>query len=84
MRRLARRFIGGEHPAEIVALAGRLWADGAATTVDLLGEKTVTAAEADTYAARVGELLDALDRGRAPLAAEPAPGGRPLGRRCPG
>ena len=60
VRRLARRFIGGEDPAEVVALAGRLWGDGAAVTVDLLGEKTVTAAEADAYAARVGELLDAL------------------------
>ena len=31
----------------------RLWRAGEASTVDLLGEKTLTAAEADAYAARV-------------------------------
>ena len=47
-----------------------LWRQGSASTVDLLGEKTVVEAEADRYAARVDELLAALLR-RAP------PRGRP-------
>ena len=35
-----------------------LWSDGVATSVDLLGEATVTAAEADRYAARCADALD--------------------------
>src|SRR5207302_9303953 len=38
----------------------RRWRAGSAFTVDLLGEKTVTDAEADAYAARVDDLLSAL------------------------
>jgi RHH-type proline utilization regulon transcriptional repressor/proline dehydrogenase/delta 1-pyrroline-5-carboxylate dehydrogenase len=37
-----------------------LWNDGVGTTVDLLGEATVTSAEADRYAARCRESLDGL------------------------
>ena len=37
--------------------------DGVATSVDLLGEATVTAAEADRYAARCAEALDDARRG---------------------
>ena len=60
IRRMAKQFIAGEDAPEAVAAVERLWREGAAATVDLLGEKTVTAAEADRYAARVVELLDAL------------------------
>ena len=38
----------------------RLWSGGYATTVDLLGEKTLTIADADAYAARVRGMLKAL------------------------
>ncbi|HEV2776090.1 MAG TPA: proline dehydrogenase family protein [Solirubrobacteraceae bacterium] len=38
----------------------RLWRDGIAASVDLLGEATVTAAEADRYAARCDEALRTL------------------------
>lgn len=55
--RMAEQFIVGEGPKEAVEGLHRLWRQGSAFTVDLLGEKTVTAAEADRYAARVEELL---------------------------
>lgn len=58
--RMAEQFILGETAAEAVAGAARLWAAGIATTVDLLGEKTIVAAEADRYADRVVEVVDAL------------------------
>ncbi|MGQ0431232.1 MAG: proline dehydrogenase family protein [Microthrixaceae bacterium] len=58
--RMAQQFIVGETPAEAVLRLHALWRAGSAATVDLLGEKTVVAAEADRYQARVLELLDAL------------------------
>ena len=58
--RMAEQFIVGSTPAEAVAGLHDLWRRGSAATVDLLGEKTVVAAEADRYQARVLELLEAL------------------------
>ncbi len=58
--RMAQQFIVGETPAEAVAELHGLWRAGSAATVDLLGEKTVVAQEADRYQARVLELLEAL------------------------
>ncbi len=58
--RVAQQFIVGSGPAEAVEGLHGLWRQGSAFTVDLLGEKTVTEAEADLYAERVGELLAAL------------------------
>lgn len=58
--RMAQQFIVGETPADAVAELHSLWRSGSAATVDLLGEKTVIASEADRYQARVLELLDAL------------------------
>ncbi|MHB1535655.1 MAG: proline dehydrogenase family protein, partial [Acidimicrobiales bacterium] len=59
--RMARQFILGTTPDEVAARVGTLWAQGRrAATVDLLGEKTVTGAEADRYARRVLELSDRL------------------------
>jgi RHH-type transcriptional regulator, proline utilization regulon repressor / proline dehydrogenase / delta 1-pyrroline-5-carboxylate dehydrogenase len=60
--RLARQFIAGESAAEALPRLKALWQAGEAATVDLLGEKTVTLAEADHYAARVAEVLDTLAR----------------------
>ena len=58
--RMAEQFIVGATPAEAVDGLHQLWRQGSAFTVDLLGEKTVTEAEADRYATRVDELLRAL------------------------
>ncbi|HXH58627.1 proline dehydrogenase family protein, partial [Iamia sp.] len=58
--RMAEQFILGATTSEAVEGVAKLWAAGTATTVDLLGEKTVVAAEADRYAARVVALLTAL------------------------
>ncbi|MBV8983252.1 MAG: proline dehydrogenase family protein [Acidimicrobiia bacterium] len=60
--RMARQFIVGADPAAAVHGLERLWRLGSAFTVDLLGEKTVTDEEADTYARRVDELLAELIR----------------------
>ncbi|MGD9796637.1 MAG: proline dehydrogenase family protein [Acidimicrobiia bacterium] len=60
IERLARQFIVGPDPAGALPTLRRLWEDGVAATVDLLGEKTVVSAEADRYAARVASTMDAL------------------------
>jgi len=60
VQRMAKRFIVGAGPAEAVPALRRLWQSGAATSVDLLGEATVTAAEADCYAQRCDEALRTL------------------------
>ena len=53
---MAHRFIVGETPAAALGVLRELWNRGVASSVDLLGEATVTQAEADRYA-------DALRRG---------------------
>jgi len=58
--RMAEQFIVGEGAQSAVEGLHRLWRQGSAFTVDLLGEKTVTETEADRYAARVDELLRTL------------------------
>jgi RHH-type proline utilization regulon transcriptional repressor/proline dehydrogenase/delta 1-pyrroline-5-carboxylate dehydrogenase len=58
--RMAQQFIVGASAADAVDGLHQLWRAGSAFTVDLLGEKTVTDAEADRYAARVAELLTVL------------------------
>src|SRR6478672_580790 len=47
VRHMAHRFIVGETPKEATKILQELWRSGAATSVDLLGEATVTSAEAD-------------------------------------
>jgi proline dehydrogenase len=59
VRHMAHRFIVGESPAAALGVLRGLWDHGVASSVDLLGEATVTAAEADRYAAR---CLDALEQ----------------------
>jgi RHH-type proline utilization regulon transcriptional repressor/proline dehydrogenase/delta 1-pyrroline-5-carboxylate dehydrogenase len=58
--RLARQFIAGQSAEEALPRLEELWRAGEASTVDLLGEKTLTAAEADRYAGRVAGVLEAL------------------------
>jgi RHH-type proline utilization regulon transcriptional repressor/proline dehydrogenase/delta 1-pyrroline-5-carboxylate dehydrogenase len=60
IRRMAEQFIVGSGPEEAVDGLHRLWRQGSGFVVDLLGEKTVTEAEADGYASRVTELVTAL------------------------
>jgi RHH-type proline utilization regulon transcriptional repressor/proline dehydrogenase/delta 1-pyrroline-5-carboxylate dehydrogenase len=60
VRHMAHRFIVAESPEGAGRVLRALWNDGVATSVDLLGEATVTAAEADRYAARCAEALRAL------------------------
>jgi proline dehydrogenase len=60
VRHMAHRFIVGETPKEATKILQELWRSGAATSVDLLGEATVTTAEADRYAQRCAEALDQL------------------------
>ncbi len=58
--RMARQFIAGATPVAAVGTLAGLWQGGEAATVDLLGEKTVTDADATRYARRVEAMLAAL------------------------
>jgi proline dehydrogenase len=60
VRHMAHRFIVGTDPADALPTLRGLWRDGIAASVDLLGEATITAAEADRYAARCAGALDTL------------------------
>jgi RHH-type proline utilization regulon transcriptional repressor/proline dehydrogenase/delta 1-pyrroline-5-carboxylate dehydrogenase len=60
VRHMAHRFIVGETPRDATGVLEELWRDGVATSVDLLGEATVTAPEADRYARRCAGALDDL------------------------
>jgi proline dehydrogenase len=60
VRHLAHRFIVGESPQAALSTFRHLWGDGLASSVDLLGEATVTEAEADRYAARCRDALTVL------------------------
>jgi RHH-type proline utilization regulon transcriptional repressor/proline dehydrogenase/delta 1-pyrroline-5-carboxylate dehydrogenase len=60
VRHMAHRFIVGETPEAALGVLGQLWERGVASSVDLLGEATVTRAEADRYARRCTEALEQL------------------------
>lgn len=62
IRRMAEQFIVGATPEEAVAPLHRLWREGSGFVVDLLGEKTVSEAEADRYADHVASLVTTLVR----------------------
>jgi len=72
VRHMAHRFIVAETPRKAERVMRGLWEDGVATSVDLLGEATITSAEADRYAARCAEALDALGAVYAGLPPRPA------------
>ena len=57
VKHMAHRFIVGENPAAAGRVLQGLWERGVASSVDLLGEATVTREEADVYAARCQEAL---------------------------
>lgn len=60
VRHMAHRFIVGATPKDALAVLRGLWNDGIASSVDLLGEATVTVSEADRYAARCADALEVL------------------------
>ncbi len=60
VRHVAHRFIVAETPEKADKLLRELWSGQVAASLDLLGEATVTAAEADRYAARCSDALGAL------------------------
>ncbi len=60
IRRMAEQFIVGTGPDDAVDGLHQLWRRGSGFVVDLLGEKTVTEAEADRYAGRMVELVTSL------------------------
>jgi len=62
VRHMAHRFIVGETPKAALRTIRELWERGAAVSLDLLGEATVTQAEADRYAARCVDALETLAR----------------------
>jgi proline dehydrogenase len=60
VKQMAQRFIIGADAADALPVVERMWRDGVATTIDLLGEATVTEAEADSYAQRCEATLRTL------------------------
>jgi len=71
VRHMAHRFIVGESPEAALRTLRGLWDDGAASSVDLLGEATVTREEADRYAQRCHEALEALAEAMGEWPAQP-------------
>src|SRR5919202_2519447 len=60
VRHMAHRFIVGEDPKAALGVLKDLWKDGVASSVDLLGEATVTQSEAQRYAERCANALDTI------------------------
>ena len=60
VKHMAQRFIVGEDPKAALGDLRDLWKDGVASSVDLLGEATVTQAEAQRYADRCADALDTI------------------------
>src|SRR5204863_3568911 len=59
---MARQFIAGKNPADVMKTLRKRRAQGIGFTVDLLGEAVVSEKEATEYAARCLDLLEALAR----------------------
>jgi proline dehydrogenase len=72
VKHMAHRFIVGETPEDAERIMRSLWDDGVATSVDLLGEATITTGEADRYAARCAGALESLAAVYAKLPERPA------------
>src|SRR5947209_8062931 len=71
VRHMAHRFIVGETPERTVGELRRMWDEGVAASVDLLGEATLGAGEADRYAGRCEHALEVLAGAFADLPARP-------------
>src|SRR6266576_1184849 len=59
---MARQFIAGKNPDDVMATLRKRRAQKIGFTVDLLGEAVVSETEADEYAARYLDLLESLAR----------------------
>src|SRR6266496_3028585 len=59
---MARQFIAGKNPDDVMATLRKRRAQKIGFTVDLLGEAVVSETEADEYAARYLDLLEGLAR----------------------
>src|SRR6201987_6279860 len=57
---MARQFIAGRNPDDVIATLRKRQAQKIGFTVDVLGEAVVSEAEADEYAARYADLLEKL------------------------
>ena len=73
VRHMAHRFIVGESPRAALKTLRALHDDGVLSTVDLLGEATVSSAEADRYAERCSEALATLAEAMASWPRPPEP-----------
>src|SRR3954452_22388876 len=62
VKHMAHRFIVGATPRDASGDLKGMWREGIAASLDLLGEATVTAPEADRYAERCADALDELAR----------------------
>jgi proline dehydrogenase len=71
VKHMARRFIVGETPKAALGDLRELWKDGVASSVDLLGEATVTQTEAQHYADRCADALDTISAAAASWPAKP-------------
>ncbi|WP_272474305.1 proline dehydrogenase family protein [Baekduia alba] len=60
VKQMAQRFIIGADAQAALPAVEKLWRAGVATTIDLLGEATVTEEEADSYAERCEVTLRVL------------------------
>src|SRR5215211_5555290 len=72
VRHMAHGFIVGESARGSLKPIGELWSSGIASSVDLLGEATVTEEEAERYAGRCREMLETLTAGAARWPERPA------------
>jgi RHH-type proline utilization regulon transcriptional repressor/proline dehydrogenase/delta 1-pyrroline-5-carboxylate dehydrogenase len=79
IRHMAHRFIVGETPEAALGTLRQLWSSGVASSLDLLGEATVTADEADRYARRCDAALEAMASAAADWPGRPALESDPAG-----
>jgi len=62
VRHMAHRFIVGDAVEGALGTLRELWTSGISSSLDLLGEATLTEAEADAYASRSDHALESLAR----------------------
>jgi RHH-type transcriptional regulator, proline utilization regulon repressor / proline dehydrogenase / delta 1-pyrroline-5-carboxylate dehydrogenase len=77
IQEMARQFIVGENTTEAVRGIERLRTEGFAAVVDVLGEATLTAEEAEGYVRTYLELLESLQREQQGWRSLPGAGGDP-------
>jgi proline dehydrogenase len=83
VRHMASRFIVGSDPLAAAGELERMWRAGLASTLDLLGEATVTAAEGERYGERCAAALRAFAEQSAAWPANPLLEGHAAGRPVP-